>query len=41
VRTGTAPAVTGEQGVDSLEIATRCLLKPAAPAVRKPRVVAG
>jgi len=41
VRTGTAPAVTGEQGVDSLEIATRCLQKPAAPAVRKPRVVAG
>jgi predicted dehydrogenase len=41
VRTGTAPAVTGEQGVESLEIATRCLQKPAAPAVRKPRVVAG
>ncbi|MGE0062665.1 MAG: Gfo/Idh/MocA family oxidoreductase [Xanthobacteraceae bacterium] len=41
VRTGAAPAVTGEQGVDSLEIATRCLQKPAAPPVRKPRVVAG
>ncbi|MGE0563840.1 MAG: Gfo/Idh/MocA family oxidoreductase [Pseudolabrys sp.] len=41
VRTGTMPPVTGEQGVDSLEIATRCLSKPAAPPVRKPRIVAG
>jgi len=44
VRTGAAPAVTGEEGVASLEIAARCLAsRPiAAPAVRKgPRAVAG
>jgi predicted dehydrogenase len=38
VRTGTAPAVTGEQGVASLEIATQCLAgRPAAsaPAARQ------
>ncbi|HET9715218.1 MAG TPA: Gfo/Idh/MocA family oxidoreductase [Pseudolabrys sp.] len=45
VRSGARPAVTGEEGVASLEIATRCLsgrLGMAAPAQRKgPRVVAG
>jgi len=44
VRTGSLPAVTGEEGVASLEIAARCLAeRPSAkPAVRKsPRVVAG
>ncbi len=45
VRTGGAPAVTGEEGVASLEIATRCLegrVVTAAPAERKgPRRVAG
>jgi hypothetical protein len=44
VRSGAAPAVTGEQGVASLEIAIQCLsARPvAAPAQRKaPRVVAG
>ena len=45
VRTGAAAAVTGEEGVASLEIATRCLAsRPAvaAPAERQvPRVVAG
>jgi predicted dehydrogenase len=46
VRSGAAPAVTGDEGVASLEIATRCLessAKPAvAPAARKgPRRVAG
>lgn len=45
VRTGTTPAVTGEEGVASLEIATRCLVLgiPAlAPMQHKgPRVVAG
>jgi UDP-N-acetylglucosamine 3-dehydrogenase len=46
VRTGDTPAVTGEEGVTSLEIATRCLAvstKPvAAAAARKgPRRVAG
>jgi UDP-N-acetylglucosamine 3-dehydrogenase len=44
VRTGLPPAVTGEQGVASLEIATRCLeARPtAAPAAARqaPRVVA-
>jgi UDP-N-acetylglucosamine 3-dehydrogenase len=44
VRSGSAPAVTGEQGVASLEIATRCLSsRPASmtTALRKsPRVVA-
>jgi predicted dehydrogenase len=44
-RTGTAPAVTGEEGVASLEIATRCLASrpvTAAPSARKgPRAVAG
>jgi predicted dehydrogenase len=45
VRTGAAPAVTGEEGVASLEIATRCLAsRPVvvASAARKgPRAVAG
>src|SRR6201993_2223944 len=45
VRTGDAPAVTGEEGVASLEIATRCLATTTtaiAPSKRKgPRVVAG
>jgi predicted dehydrogenase len=48
VRTGAAPAVTGDEGVASLEIATRCLetsAKPAAssaaPAHKGPRRVAG
>jgi predicted dehydrogenase len=44
VRTGAAPAVTGEQAVASLEIAIQCLndRPPAiAPAQHKPRVVAG
>ena len=44
VRSGSVPAVTGEEAVASLEIATRCLAhKPAvAPVLRAgPRVVAG
>jgi UDP-N-acetylglucosamine 3-dehydrogenase len=45
VRAGSAPAVTGEEAVASLEIATRCLASRTiaiAPAQRKgPRVVAG
>src|SRR5690242_12723121 len=45
VRSGTAPAVTGEEAVASLEIATRCLAArstAAAPAQRKgPRAVVG
>jgi UDP-N-acetylglucosamine 3-dehydrogenase len=45
VRNGTSPAVTGEEGVASLEIATRCLesrVIPAAVAQHKgPRRVAG
>ena len=45
VRTGGAPAVTGEEGVASLEIATRCLdARPAhidATRRQAPRVVAG
>jgi len=45
VRSGGAPAVTGEEAVASLEIATRCLsARPTAiaPAQRKgPRAVAG
>ncbi|HXX06541.1 MAG TPA: Gfo/Idh/MocA family oxidoreductase [Pseudolabrys sp.] len=45
VRSGTAPAVTGEEAVASLEIATRCLTTrapTAAPAQRKgPRAVVG
>lgn len=46
VRSGSTPAVTGDEGVASLEIATRCLdisARPAAiPAVRKgPRRVVG
>jgi len=45
VRSGTAPAVTGEEAVASLEIATRCLATrsiTAAPAQRKgPRAVVG
>jgi UDP-N-acetylglucosamine 3-dehydrogenase len=45
VRLGSAPAVTGDEGVASLEIATRCLetsAKPAASSARKgPRRVVG
>ena len=44
VRTGTVPAVTGDEGVASLEIATRCLETSAKhlPSARKgPRRVAG
>jgi predicted dehydrogenase len=45
VRTGGAPAVTGEEGVASLEIATRCLASRAAPAAiverKGPRRVVG
>jgi predicted dehydrogenase len=45
VRSGAAPAVTGEEAVASLEIATRCLAtRPTvvAPAKRKgPRAVVG
>jgi len=45
VRTGNVPAVSGDEGVASLEIAIRCLeqpAKPAASAVRKgPRRIAG
>src|SRR4051812_15034179 len=44
VRTGGLPAVTGDEGVASLEIATRCLESPARPAssARKgPRRVVG
>ena len=43
VRTGAEPAVTGEEGVASLEIATRCLASrpTAAPARKVPRAVAG
>ena len=45
VRTGNVPAVTGDEGVASLEIAIRCLeqpAKPAASAARKgPRRIAG
>ena len=44
VRSGTTPAVTGEEGVASLEIAIRCLSARAAPASMQrkgPRRVAG
>jgi UDP-N-acetylglucosamine 3-dehydrogenase len=45
VRSGSTPAVTGEEAVASLEIATRCLAQrpvSIAPVQRKgPRVVAG
>jgi UDP-N-acetylglucosamine 3-dehydrogenase len=45
VRSGAAPAVTGDEGVASLEIATRCLetsARPAASSARKgPRRVVG
>lgn len=47
VRTGGAPAVSGDEAVASLEIATRCLEAPArpaavsAPARKGPRAVAG
>ncbi len=46
VRSGDAPAVTGDEGVASLEIATRCLESPAksaaaSPARKGPRRVAG
>jgi predicted dehydrogenase len=41
VRTGAPPAVTGEEGVASLDIATRCLLEKPKPVARQaPRVVA-
>jgi predicted dehydrogenase len=33
VRSGSVPAVTGDEGVASLEIAIRCLESPARPAV--------
>jgi UDP-N-acetylglucosamine 3-dehydrogenase len=36
VRSGTVPAVTGDEGVASLEIATRCLEVPARPAAAAP-----
>jgi UDP-N-acetylglucosamine 3-dehydrogenase len=46
VRTGGTPAVSGDEGVASLEIATRCLESPARPtaaptALKGPRRVAG
>jgi hypothetical protein len=45
VRSGTVPAVTGDEGVASLEIATRCLETPARPAAaasrKGPRRIAG
>jgi len=46
VRSGSSPAVTGDEGVASLEIATRCLEtsarpKAAAPARKGPRRVVG
>src|SRR5215216_5723246 len=45
VRTGGAPAVTGDEGVASLEIAIQCLVNPARPAAsttrKGPRAVAG
>jgi UDP-N-acetylglucosamine 3-dehydrogenase len=37
VRTGGMPAVTGDEGVASLEIAIRCLETPARPAAASPR----
>ena len=41
VRSGEAPPVTGEEGVASLEIATRCLIdRPATAPRQAPRVVA-
>ncbi|HWN79516.1 MAG TPA: gfo/Idh/MocA family oxidoreductase, partial [Bradyrhizobium sp.] len=46
VRTGGVPAVTGDEGVASLEIASRCLESPARPAAasasrKGPRRVVG
>src|SRR5712692_1180584 len=46
IRNGTPPAVTGDEGVASLEIATRCLESPARPAAastprKGPRRVVG
>src|SRR3989454_11617551 len=45
VRTGGAPAVTGDEGVASLEIAIQCLVNPARPAAstarKGPRAVSG
>jgi hypothetical protein len=45
VRSGGVPAVTGDEGVSSLEIAIRCLEMPARPAAasarKGPRRVAG
>jgi predicted dehydrogenase len=41
LRFGTVPPVTGEEGVASLEIATRCLIERPSVAPRQaPRVVA-
>jgi hypothetical protein len=41
LRSGDAPPVTGEEGVASLEIATRCLMERPTVAPRQaPRVVA-
>jgi predicted dehydrogenase len=37
VRSGSVPAVTGDEGVASLEIAIRCLETPAKPAAAAPR----
>jgi hypothetical protein len=45
VRSGGAPAVTGDEGVASLEIAIQCLVNPATPAAsaarKGPRRVVG
>ena len=43
VRTGGPPAVTGEEGVASLDIATQCLAEQARPVAARqaPRVVVG
>jgi predicted dehydrogenase len=46
VRSGSMPAVTGDEGVASLEIAIRCLENPARPAattskLKGPRRVVG
>jgi predicted dehydrogenase len=45
VRSGDGPAVSGEEGVASLEIAIRCLESPARPAAstarKGPRRIAG
>ena len=41
IANNTAPAVTGAEGVASLEVAMRCLQGDVTPAQRKPRKVAG